>query len=278
MCGSRLSAQTDSSPLISSSTKISQTNNNSDLFQGILDYLKSAIGLEMVYCPAGSFMMGSPENELGRFDSEIQHKVTLTKPFYIGKYPVTQKLYEAVMGINPSCFKGENNPVEFVDWNDAKNFCDKLNQRFSSQLPKSYKFNLPTEAQWEYACRAGTTTALNNGKDLTSERCKCNNLDEVAWYHDNSDKETHPVGQKKPNAWGIYDMHGNVCEWCRDSGDYSNGDVTDPEGPDSSTDHVLRGGGWDYMPKLCRSSYRYCVNLSGTNIDIGFRLALVPNS
>ena len=279
---------------------IALLSEDSNVFQSFLDSLKSDIGLEMVACPAGSFMIGSLKaiyklpkgslnaflgievlrnGELGRSYDEIQHNVTISKPFYLGKYPVTQKLYEAVMGNNPSDCKGKNNPVECISWNDAKSFCDKLNKKFALQLPKGYRFDLPTEAQWEYACRAGTTTALNNGKDLTSETGSFSNLDEVAWYDKNSDSKTHPVGQKKPNAWGIYDMHGNVWEWCRDwYGDYPKGHVADPVGPSTDSDRVSRGGSWCNSARFCRSANRYYTYPDRRNDFLGFRLVLVPNS
>ena len=233
--------------------------------------------LEMVQIEPGTFIMGSPANELGCYDVEKQHQVTLTKRFYLGKYPVTQKEYQAVMGNNPSYFKGDNLPVEKVSWDDAKRFCSKLNDLKRNELPAGYRFDLPTEAQWEYACRAGTTTALNNGLNLTSEKGRCPNLDEVAWYRENSDGKPHPVGQKKPNAWGLYDMHGNVWEWCNDwFADYPSGAVTDPTGPASGSYRVIRGGSWDYGAQYCRSAIRFSNNPTYRLNFVGFRVALVP--
>ena len=237
------------------------------------------INLEMVKCPEGSFIMGSPENELGREDrlDEKLHSVIISKPFYIGKYEVTQSQYSALMDENPSRFIGANNPVETVSYEDAKAFCDKMNLKYLNILPKGYKFALPTEAQWEYACRAGTNSALNNGKNLTKIEGDCPNLDEVAWYSENSGKTTHEVGQKKPNAWGIYDMHGNVWEWCRDwYGEYPKDDATDPTGAYSGSDRVFRGGGWDGGAGLCRSAFRHYFNPDLRGGILGFRLALVP--
>jgi len=232
----------------------------------------------MVKIKAGSFMMGSPRGEKGRDDDEAQHRVTISKPFLIGKYEVTQKQWQAVMGNNPSRFKGEDLPVERVSWYEAKLFCNKLNKLFfAGKLPKGYCFDLPTEAQWEYACRAGTTTALNNGKDLTSESGDCPNLDEVGWYGKDSGETTHAVGRTRPNAWGLYDMHGNVWEWCRDwYGDYG-GDAVDPAGPASGSVRVYRGGGWSGIARYCRSADRENFDGPGNrNGNRGFRLALVP--
>ena len=234
------------------------------------------INLEMIKCPAGSFMMGSPDNELGRRKGETLHKVTFSKPFYIGKYEVTQSQYVALMEKNPSDFSGAYNPVENVSYRDAKNFCDKLNLKYLKQLPRGYKFDLPTEAQWEYACRAGTSTALNNGKNLIDIQ-ECENLDEVGWYDRNSGYTTHEVGQKKPNAWGIYDMHGNVAEWCRDRyGKYPNEDVIDPEGTNNGWFNVVRGGFLNEVPECCRSAFRNWGEPSQGIGTIGFRVALVP--
>lgn len=168
----------------------------------------------MVKCPAGDFMMGSPDTEPGRSKKENLRKVTISEDFYIGKYEVTQAQFKAVMDKNPSRFVGDNNPVENVSWSDIMEFLNRLNNMTGSTRPAGYRFDLPTEEQWEYACRAGTTTAYNNGRSITDKLGNCPNLDEIAWYISNSRGKTHPVGQKKPNAWGIYDMLGNVKELC----------------------------------------------------------------
>ena len=251
------------------------------------------INLEMVKCPAGSFMMGSLEEEhkttkeyfnsfehkeLHKFNySEKLHHVTFTKPFYIGKFEVTQSQYSALMDKNPSKFIGANNPVEMVSYDDAKSFCDKMNLKYLNILPNGYKFDLPTEAQWEYACRAGTNTAINNGKNLTNEYGACPSLDEVAWYGMNSGNELHSVGQKKPNAWGIYDMHGNASEWCRDEyGEYPKEDTKNPLGIYNSFIRVVRGGDCNAPAWCCRSAYRNCTVQFEPEDYLGFRVAIVP--
>ncbi|MBO4715569.1 MAG: SUMF1/EgtB/PvdO family nonheme iron enzyme, partial [Verrucomicrobia bacterium] len=253
------------------------------------------LAMSMVWCPAGTFTMGSPGSELGRDSDETRHSVTISRGFGIGKYEVTQAQYRAVMGSNPSTFKGDNLPVEEVAWYDAMEFCQKLTEieRAAGRLPESYAYTLPTEAQWEYACRAGTTTALNSGKNLTTAEDEgiCDNLDEVGWYWMNGGKKnwnegkdpaicTHPGGQKQPNNWGIYDMHGNVWEWCSDwYGNYPTSSVTDPEGPGTGSYRVLRGGSWYYGADHCRSAFRGNGSPSGNNlVNIGFRVALVPVS
>ncbi len=245
----------------------------------------------LVTCPSGSFLMGSPDGFLGVFGgetsrdrNETQHLVIISKEFKISKYPVTQALYEYITGSNPSKFINENCPVENISWNDAKKFCNKLNIRYASQIPTGYKFDLPTEAQWEYACRAGTSTAFNNGQNLTGKD-ECDSLDEIAWYKNNADGKTHPVGLKKPNEWGIYDMHGNVYEWCRDwYGDYPTNCEIDPTGPNTSTsfllNRVIRGGNFKAHAGNCRSAARCYSNPNfpfetAFNGSCGFRIVLV---
>ena len=217
------------------------------------------LALDLVLIPAGSFTMGDAENSPA-------HKVTLTKPFYMGKYAVTQEQYQQVMGINPSRFKGKNNPVEMVFWNDAQEFC-KLLSASSGQAVR-----LPTEAEWEYACRAGSKNKFCFGNDE-------GRLGEYAWFYNNSRNTTHPVGQKKPNKFGLYDMHGNVWEWCTDwYGDYPAKAVNNPNGPANGAYRVLRGGSWDDAPWNCWSANRGGGFPVFRFYLIGFRVVLVPSS
>ncbi len=206
--------------------------------------------------------MGSPESEEGHDDRETQHCVTLTEGFWLGKYEVTQAQWKSVMGSNPSHFTGDNLPVENVSWNDCQEFIRKVNAEAERQFGGEAR--LPTEAEWEYACRAGSTGAFAGTGDLGS----------MGWYDGNSGSKTHPVGQKRPNAWGFYDMHGNVWEWCSDrAGAYPGGSVTDPAGAASGGSRVLRGGGWDNFARDCRSASRAGVNPGSRDGDSGFRLA-----
>jgi formylglycine-generating enzyme required for sulfatase activity len=231
------------------------------------EVVHAATGMAFRFIPPGTFTMGSPEGEEGRRDNEVQHRVTLTQGFYLGKYQVTQAQWEKTMGANPSNFKGPDLPVETVSWDDCQAFLKKFGTGA----------RLPTEAEWEYACRAGTTTALNNGKKLTSTEGQCPNLDEVAWYDKNSGGKTHPVGQKQPNAWGLYDMHGNVWEWCADwYGAYPTGAATDPQGSQTGSFRVLRGGSWYYFAYNCRVAYRYFNRPALRNLHYGFRAVLPP--
>jgi formylglycine-generating enzyme required for sulfatase activity len=221
--------------------------------------------MTLMQLPAGKFTMGSPNSESGRDSCEgPQRIVTISKAFYMGIYEVTQEQYEAVMGTNPSNFKGAKNPVEQVSWNDAVEFCKKL----SAKMGKTVR--LPTEAEWEYACRAGSKTAFGYGDTDAA-------LNEYAWYTNNSGDKTHPVGLKKPNAWGLYDMHGNVWEWCSDwfSESYANAKTTDPQGADFGTDRILRSGSWYGGPKFCRSACRRRGDPDFRDYIHGFRVVSV---
>jgi formylglycine-generating enzyme required for sulfatase activity len=219
--------------------------------------LGGGVKLDLVLIPAGSFTMGD--------DSEKPaHKVTITKPFYLGKYEVTQEQWEAVMGSNPSYSKGAKNPVEQVSWDDCQAFLVKLNAKAGGQ---GSKFVLPTEAQWEYACRAGSAGKFCFGDDEKQ-------LGEYAWYSENSDGNTHAVGGKKPNTFGLHDMHGNVWEWCQDwSGAYV---VDDPSGPTAGSGRVNRGGGCSSDGVICQSAYRSNDEPGDRNDNMGLRVARVP--
>ena len=238
----------------------------------------------------GTFTMGSPTTELGRSSDETQHQVTFTNAFYIGVFEFTQKQWQLVMGTTPSYYKGDCRPVERVSYNmirgttlgaaypahtqvDADSFLGKLRAR------SALTFDLPTEAQWEYACRAGTTTALNNGRDLTNTAQDDAMAEVGRYYYNTSDgkggySSCHTkVGSYAPNAWGLYDMHGNVWEWCLDwYGNYSTTAVTEPTGAVSGSNRVIRGGSCNYNAQYCRSAYRGLNAPSYGRNDYGFRL------
>jgi len=218
------------------------------------------------WCPPGTFMMGSPEDEPGRRNNERQHRVTLTRGFWMLETPVTQAMWESVMGNNPSVFRGLNLPVETVTWNDAQSFVRRLNEM--RVAPRGFRFSLPTEAQWEYACRAGTTTAFHFGNTLTGEQAN---------FHDTGMRQTSEVGRFPANAWGLHDMHGNVVEWCLSRfGNYPRGAVTDPAGSVIGLERVARGGSWNSLAEHCRSAsrYKHVPSIKGSHL-VGFRLALV---
>jgi len=240
--------------------------------------------LMMLLIPPGEFLMGSNDEERTRFLEEEkaaedqwlsdripsegpQHRVRITRPFYLGKHEITQAQWESVMGSNPSSLKDTSHPVEQVSWNDIQPFLAKLNDRGGAD---KMKFALPTEAQWEYACRSGTTTPYYGGG---SE----NDLPRYGWCNANSGGKPHPVGELKPNAFGLYDMHGNVWEWCVDwhAGDYyAKSSVDDPTGPSAGSPRVLRGGSWNDRPRICRSALRYDLRPTSRG-NLGFRLASV---
>ena len=230
----------------------------------------------MVWINPGTFTMGSPTNEVDRYYSEgPQTQVTISKGFWMSKYETTQGEYQSVMGVSPSFFKGDVNlPVEKVSWNDATEYCAKLtaSERAAGRLPAGNAYRLPTEAEWEYACRAGTTTRFSYGDDLDYTQ-----LGNYAWYYSNSGGGTHAVGGKQPNAWGLYDMYGNVWEWCLDwYGTYPGGSVTDPQGSNYGWNRVIRGGGWNGHGRDCRSADRRIDSPDDWDSGIGFRPVLAP--
>jgi formylglycine-generating enzyme required for sulfatase activity len=229
------------------------------------EVLENSIGIKLQLLPAGTFTMGQG----GGDTDETPHQVTLTKPFYMGVYEVTNAQWKRVMGSDPSKWKNDDNPVEQVSWDDAVEFCQKL-----SALPEEHQagrvYRLPTEAEWEYACRAGTDTKYSFGDDEST-------LDEYGWFDGNSGSQTQRVGQKKANAWGLFDMHGNVWELCSDwYGDYPKGAVTDPQGPSRASVRASRGGSWYNPAKYSRSAYRCGDDPSRRYSFLGFRLALSP--
>jgi formylglycine-generating enzyme required for sulfatase activity len=257
-------------------------------YGGYGDFINS-VGMEFVLVPAGTFGMGSPEDERGRWEDETRHEVTLTGNFYLMTTQVTQAQWEAVMGGNPSRFAncGGDCPVENVSWDDVQTFIAALNALEG-------RYRLPTEAEWEYAARAGTETTFASG-DLSNLFCGHDpNLDAMGWYcnnaeafydgcHDNSDwggpscAGTHPVAWKPPNAWGFHDMHGNVWEWVQDwYAPYPSGPRIDPTGPESGVLRVLRGCAWGSYAGSCRVAYRLNGAPGLRSADIGFRLALTP--
>jgi formylglycine-generating enzyme required for sulfatase activity len=236
----------------------------------------------LVFIPPGTFRMGAPTNEE---DSSIldpgigehpQTAVTISRGFWMGKYEVTQGEYLAVMGSNPSSFPGDSNrPVETVSWFNATNYCGKLTQleRAAGRVPTNSVYRLPTEGEWEYACRGWTSTRFSYGDDLAYT-----NLTNYAWYGvTNGSGTTHPVGQKLPNPWGLHDMQGNVLEWCHDWYATYPGEIAlDPQGPATGSARVFRGGDWYHANNGCRSAFRIGLIPSSTYSTLGFRVVLSP--
>jgi len=226
----------------------------------------TALKIKFCWCPPGSFQMGSRDNAPGNMMNERQHEVILSKGFWMQQTELTQDQYEQLMGSNPAFFKGAQNPVESVTWDEATEYCRRL-----SELPPEKNagnlFRLPTEAEWEYACRAGSDTEWCCGDDETV-------LDDYCWYNKNSARTTHPVGEKKPNSWGLHDMHGNVSEWCQDLyGEYPRDAVTDPRGSAAGESRRnLRGGGWFFVSAYARSAYRDAHDPADRYVGRGFRL------
>ena len=245
------------------------------VFDGKNPHAVNSIGMTFRLIPAGTFRMGW---EKGGDREKPVHEATISRPFYLGEHEVTQEQYERVMGTNPSHFQGRHRPVETVSWEDAREFCRRL-----SEL-EGVVYRLPTEAEWEYACRAASTTAYCFG-DSAEE------LGEYAWFDKNSARkrgfarsliwgkktfarETWKVGGKRPNAWGLYDIHGNVLEWCQDwYGPYEAGKQADPTGPTTGKYRVLRGGSWNFDADSCRSAFRGCFTPVFRDYFIGFRVA-----
>ena len=222
---------------------------------------KDRLIFDMVFVQGGTFQMGSNDSEA---DEKPMHLVTLSD-FYIGKTEVTQKQWFDVMGNNPSSFSGcDNCPVESVSWNDVQVFIQKLNQK----TKKNYR--LPTEAEWEYAAKGGN-------KSKVFIYSGSNNIEDVAWYHQNSGYKTHLVGQKQSNELGLYDMSGNVWEWCSDLNGYYSSDLQiNPVGPSQFSTRVNRGGSWHYREQLCRNSFRSCDHPDSRSNNLGFRLVVAP--
>jgi formylglycine-generating enzyme required for sulfatase activity len=255
----------DVTPVLSLTSNTSAPrNDNKSVQQEIAIGLAGGVTLELVLIPAGEFRMGSPEGQ-GEENERPQHQVRITKPFYLGKYPVTQEQWQAVMNSNPSDFKGPKNPVENVSWDDCQVFLSKLSEKSAAG---GGKFQLPSEAQWEYACRAGSTTPYCFGDEESG-------LGEYAWYGENSGSKTHRVGEKKPNAFGLYDLHGNVWEWCQDCCDYAQSVTDDPTGPPGHSLRVYRGGHWGDPAKICRSAKRILSEPAIRGNYLGLRVCLV---
>ena len=229
--------------------------------------------IDLIKCPAGEFELGSPRDELGRANNSDYDKnnIKILNDFYIGKYEITQDIYQAIMGENPSKNVGSNFPVDRVTYYNAVEFCDKLNKITEKERPEGYEFMLPSEVQWEYACRAGTNTALNNGKNLSNTSANSDELNDIAWYKSNSETKTHAVGLKKPNNWGIFDMHGNVAEWCLDA--FNGAEATNVVNNQSKC--AIRGGAYFYEPAKLRSASRGANSPNTLSSAFGFRVALV---
>ena len=239
---------------------------------GLPVVITNSMGMKLVLIPAGEFLMGSPESEANPYHQEgPQHRIRITQPFYLGAHEVTQEQYERVMGKNPSKFKGQLLPVDSVSYDDAVSSCQRLSA-LPSERSAGRTYRLPTEAEWEYACRAGHDHGLHFGNDHRS------------WVATRGlaerDGKTHPVGEKQPNAWGLYDMHGNVWEWCQDwygQDYYAKSPPEDPPGPATGSSRVARGGGWGSPASFCRSACRSGGRPGYRVSDLGFRVASVPS-
>lgn len=292
----RTTARTKKKPLVPSRVDAGETVTDTLCACESWEDFVNTLGMRFKPIPCGRFLMGSPENETGRDTDEILHEVHVTQSFYLQDTPVTQKQWEGVMGENPSHFKngGPECPVESVSWDDCQEFIRRLN----AQEGDAY-YHLPTEAEWEYACRAATATAIYTGPLVIFGRNNAPALDAISWYAGNSGVDyqgghesrwvemqypanlcgTHPVRRKAPNAWGLYDMLGNVWEWCQDwysNNYYANAPLEDSQGPMTGSDRVYRGGSWHDSPTCIRSAHRYSFDPGIRSDDLGFRLARAP--
>jgi len=229
--------------------------------------VENVIGMKLVLLETSVFVMGSPEDESDRRSTETQRVIQITSPFYLGAHEVTQAQYEKVMGNNPSKTKDPRLPVDHISWHDAVAFCAAL-----TALDPRFSYRLPTEAEWEYACRAGTRTRYYWGVDANLSQ-----IGDHAFYKENAEGKTHPVGQKKPNAWGLYDMNGNVWEWCQDwMASYDPNELRDPKGPGTGDQKVCRGGCWAYDAARCRSAERNEAPPDSVHVNLGMRVVAVP--
>ena len=237
-------------------------------------FVVEQLNLKMAWIPPGKYYQGSHKSEFGhQFGEENLHEVLISRGFWMGIHEVTQQQYDDLMRENPSFVKGENLPVNRVTWYMTRKFCEKLTEEESraDRIPKNWKFRLPTEAQWEYACRATTKTAYHFGDEVEE-------LAKYGWYNANSTGAVKPVGLKKPNEWGLYDMHGNVGEWCFDwfGKTYPPDRSVDPVTAKASEFKVFRGGTYADLPERCRSAHRHKTTPATANPWIGFRVVLVP--
>jgi formylglycine-generating enzyme required for sulfatase activity len=230
--------------------------------------LTNSIGMELSLIPPGEFSMGSPRDEEWHRDDEVLHRVTISRPYYMASTEVTQRQWQALMGKNPSFCVGDALPVETVTWQQAAEFCRKLSDQ------EGLRYRLPTEAEWEYACRAGTETPFHTGETISTDQA---NYDGNYTYGKGAKgefrEETVAADHLAANAWGLHNMHGNVWEWCADwYAAYPNRDVTDPQGPAEGDRKIFRGGCWMNFPAVCRSANRAKVNPVSWNFHLGFRV------
>ena len=246
----------------------------------------SDVWFVMRWIPPGEFTMGSPEDENGRYSDEgPQHRVVISQGFWLGETPVTKQQWQAVVQAakvselpdSPSSFKGKpQHPVESVNWHQSVQF----SQQVQAVLQSAQQFRLPTEAEWEYACRAGTSGAFHDGSACTKPLGRDPALERLGWFDENSNGSTQPVRQKKPNGWGLFDMHGNLWEWCRDGKrQYSAESQVDPVGSETSgASRVLRGGSWSYFAWRCRAAFRFTGDPGCVWSSTGLRLSAGPGA